>query len=222
MLSARELVASKLPPQANTWVNRHLKYTHGYGLVSSTVNEVTKEGLPHLILKDIPPVSDADMRVDRPEIYFGESTEDYILIKTKEEEFDYGKGDKNIFTIYQGEGGVPIGTFIKKLLFAIEFMDPQILFTTSLTPESRIMYNRRIRNRLNIIAPFLQYDSDPYMVVSNGRLFWIMDAYTTSDMYPYSVRSQIPGTSKYINYIRNSVKVVVDAYNGKVRFLFHG
>ncbi len=218
MLSARELVASKLPPQANTWVNRHLKYTHGYGLVSSTVNEVTKEGLPHLILKDIPPVSDADMRVDRPEIYFGESTEDYILIKTKEEEFDYGKGDKNIFTIYQGEGGVPIGTFIKKLLFAIEFMDPQILFTTSLTPESRIMYNRRIRNRLNIIAPFLQYDSDPYMVVSNGRLFWIMDAYTTSDMYPYSVRSQIPGTSKYINYIRNSVKVVVDAYNGKVDF----
>ena len=218
MLSARELVASQLPPQANTWVNRHLKYTHGYGLVSSPVNEVTKEGLPHLILKDIPPVSDADMQVDRPEVYFGERTEDYILIKTKEEEFDYGKGDKNVFTIYQGEGGVPIGTFMRKLLFAIEFMDPQIFFTTSLTPESRIMYNRRIKNRLNIIAPFLQYDSDPYMVVSNGRLFWMLDAYTTSDMYPYSVRYLMPESKKYINYIRNSVKVTVDAYNGKVSF----
>ncbi len=218
MLSARELVANQLPPQANTWVNRHLKYTHGYGLVSSPVNEVTDEGLPHLILKDIPPVSDADMQVDRPEIYFGERTEDYILIKTKEEEFDYGKGDANVFTIYQGEGGVPISSFMRKLLFAVEFMDPQILFTTSLTPESRIMYNRRIRNRLNILAPFLQYDSDPYIVVSGGKLYWIMDAYTTSDMYPYSVRSQMPGTKKYINYIRNSVKVVIDAYNGKVDF----
>ncbi|MGD9157965.1 MAG: UPF0182 family protein [Desulfobacteraceae bacterium] len=218
MLSARELVASQLPPQANTWVNRHLKYTHGYGLVSSPVNEVTNEGLPRLIIKDIPPTFEPDMRVDRPEIYFGEKTEDYILIKTKEEEFDYGKGDKNIFTIYQGEGGVPIGSFMRRLLFAIEFMDPQIFFTTSLTPESRIMYNRRIRNRLNIIAPFLQYDSDPYMIVSNGKLFWIMDAYTTSEMYPYSVRSLMPGTRRYINYIRNSVKVVVDAYNGKVSF----
>ncbi len=218
MLSARELVASQLPPQANTWVNRHLIYTHGYGLVANPVNEVTKEGLPQLIVKDIPPTFVPDLSIERPEIYFGEKTEDYILIKTKEEEFDYGKGDSNVFTIYQGEGGVPIGSFMRKLLFAIEFMDPQIFFTTSLTPESRIMYNRRIRNRLNIIAPFLQYDSDPYMVVSEGKLFWIMDAYTSSEMYPYSVRSQMPDTKKYINYIRNSVKVVVDAYNGKVSF----
>jgi uncharacterized membrane protein (UPF0182 family) len=218
MLSARELVANQLPPQANTWVNRHLIYTHGYGLVANPVNEVTKEGLPLLIVKDIPPTFKPDMRIDRPEIYFGEKTEDYILIKTKEKEFDYGKGDNNVFTIYQGDGGVPIGSFMRRLLFAIEFMDPQILFTTSLNAESRIMYNRRIRNRLNIIAPFLQYDSDPYMVVSEGRLFWIMDAYTTSEMYPYSVRSLMPGTKKYINYIRNSVKVVVDAYDGKVTF----
>ena len=218
MLSARELVANQLPPQANTWVNRHLIYTHGYGLVANPVNEVTKEGLPHLIIKDIPPTYPPDMRIDKPEIYFGEKTEDYILIKTREKEFDYGKGDNNVFAIYQGEGGVPINSFMRKLLFAIEFMDPQILFTTSLTPESRIMYNRRIRNRLNIIAPFLQYDSDPYIVVSNGKLYWIMDAYTTSEMYPYSVRSPMPGTKKYINYVRNSVKVVVDAFNGRVSF----
>ena len=219
MLSARELVANQLPPQANTWVNRHLIYTHGYGIVANPVNEVTKEGLPDLIVKDIPPTtSQPDMRIDRPEIYFGEKTEDYILIKTKEKEFDYGKGDNNVFTIYQGEGGVPIGSFIRRLLFAVEFMDPQILFTTSLTPESRIMYNRRIRNRLNILAPFLQYDRDPYIVVSNGKLYWIMDAYTTSDMYPYSVRYPMPGTKKNVNYIRNSVKVVVNAYNGRVSF----
>ena len=218
MLSVRELVASQLPPQANTWVNRHLIYTHGYGLVSNPVNEVTKEGLPQLIVKGIPPTFEPDMRIDRPEIYFGERTEDYILIRTKEKEFDYGKGDNNVFTIYQGEGGVPIGSFMRRLLFAIEFMDLQIFFTTSLEPESRIMFNRRIRNRLNIIAPFLQYDSDPYIVVSNGKLFWIMDAYITSEMYPYSSRSLMPGTKKYINYIRNSVKVTVDAYNGKVSF----
>lgn len=218
MLSARELVANQLPPQANTWVNRHLIYTHGYGLVANPVNEVTKEGLPNLIVKDIPPTFPPDLKIDRPEIYFGERTEDYILIKTKEKEFDYGKGDNNVFTIYQGEGGVPIGSFMRRLLFAIEFMDAQILFTTSLEDESRIMYNRRIKNRLNIIAPFLQYDNDPYMVVSEGKLFWIMDAYTTSDMFPYSVRSLMLDTKKYINYIRNSVKVVVDAYNGKVSF----
>ena len=147
-----------------------------------------------------------------------ERTEDYVLIKTEEEELDYSKGDKNVYTIYEGEGGVLIGSVIRKLLFAIEFMDPQIFFTTSLKPESRIMYNRRIRNRANILAPFLQYDGDPYMVVSQGKLFWILDAYTTSEMYPYSSRIQMPGTKKYINYIRNSVKVIVDAYNGKINF----
>lgn len=218
MISARELVADQLPPQANTWVNRHLKYTHGYGLVSSPVNEVSKEGLPNLFIKDIPPTFVPDMRVDRPEIYFGEKTEDYVLIKTEEEEFDYGKGDKNVFTIYEGDAGVSIGSFMRKLLYAIEFMDPQIFFTTSLTPESRIMYNRRIMNRVKILAPFLNYDRDPYMVVSEGRLLWVLDAYTTSEMYPYSSRSLMPGTKKYINYIRNSVKVIVDAYNGKVSF----
>ncbi|MFC1494961.1 UPF0182 family protein [Thermodesulfobacteriota bacterium] len=216
MIAARELVSDQIP--SNTWVNKHLKFTHGYGLVSSPVNEVTKEGLPELFIKGLPPISIPDMKVDRPEVYFGERTDDYVLIKTEEEELDYGKGDKNVYTIYKGEGGVLIGSIIRKLLFAIEFMDPQIFFTTSLKPDSRIMYNRRIKNRVNIIAPFLNYDSDPYMVVSQGKLFWILDAYTTSEMYPYSSRSLMPETKKYVNYIRNSVKVIVDAYNGKVSF----
>jgi len=216
MIAARELFSDQIP--SNTWVNRHLKFTHGYGLVSSPVNEVTEEGLPNLFIKGLPPAFIPDMKVDRPEVYFGEKTEDYVLIKTDEEELDYGKGDKNVYTIYKGEGGVLIGSFIRKLLFAIEFLDPQIFFTTSLNSESRIMYNRRIMNRVNIIAPFLNYDSDPYMVVSEGKLFWILDAYTTSEMYPYSSRFLMPGTNKYVNYIRNSVKVIVDAYNGKVSF----
>jgi uncharacterized membrane protein (UPF0182 family) len=216
MLAARELVASQLPAQ--TWVNRHLIFTHGYGVAASPVNEVTSEGLPNLFIKGLPPSFESDLKIDRPEIYFGEKTEDYVLIKTDEEEFDYAKGDKNVYTIYKGDGGVLIGSFVRRLLFAIEFYDAQILFTGYLNPESRVMYNRRIRNRVNIIAPFLDYDSDPYLVVSQGRLFWIMDAYTTTDMYPYSTRSFSINGNKRLNYIRNSVKVVVDAYNGKVSF----
>ncbi|MBN1904441.1 MAG: UPF0182 family protein [Deltaproteobacteria bacterium] len=218
MISARELIVNQLPAQANTWVNRHLKYTHGYGVVSSPVNEVSKEGLPNLFIKDIPPVSEPDLKIERPEIYYGEKTDDYVLVKTKTEEFDYAKGDNNVYTNYQGKGGVVIGSFIRKLLYAIEFMDPQILFTNYLTAESRIMYNRNIQNRLNIIAPFLTYDNDPYIVISEGRLYWIMDAYTTSDMYPYSSRSLMSGSRKEVNYIRNSVKVIIDTYNGSVDF----
>lgn len=168
MLAARELVVKNLPPQAYTWVNRHLIYTHGYGVASSPVNEVTSEGLPQLMIKDLPPVSHADLKIDRPEIYYGEKTEEYVLVKTKTKEFDYPKGEKNVYTIYQGEGGVPITSFIRRLLFAVEFLDPQILFTTYLSPESRIMYNRRIDRRAGSIAPFLDYDSDPYLVVSGG------------------------------------------------------
>ena len=218
MLAARELVVNQLPPQANTWVNRHLTYTHGYGLAASPVNEVTSEGLPRLFIKDLPPSFEPDLKVERPEIYYGEKTDEYVLVKTKAREFDYPKGDKNVYTIYQGKGGVPINSFFRRLLFAIEFMDPQILFTTYLSPESRIMYNRRINRRANSIAPFLDYDGDPYLVVSGGKLYWIQDAYTTSDMYPYSRRSQGPFKKRRLNYIRNSVKVTVDAYNGDVAF----
>jgi uncharacterized membrane protein (UPF0182 family) len=218
MLAARELVVNQLPPQANTWVNRHLKYTHGYGLASSPVNEVTSEGLPRLFVKDLPPSFEPDLKIERPEIYYGEKTDEYVLVKTKTEEFDYPKGDENVYTIYQGRGGVPIKSFFRRLLFAVEFLDSQILFTTYLSPESRIMYNRRIARRAGLIAPFLDYDGDPYLVVSGGKLYWIQDAYTTSDMYPYSRRSYGRFGNKGLNYIRNSVKVTIDAYNGDVVF----
>ena len=218
MLSARELVVNQLPPQANTWVNRHLIYTHGYGLAMSPVNEVTSEGLPQLLIKDLPPVSDANLKIDRPEIYYGEKTDQYILVKTSTQEFDFPRGDKNVYTNYQGKGGVAIDSFFKRLLFAIEFQDPQILFTTYLKPESRIMFNRRIKRRVKAVAPFLAYDTDPYMVVSGGRLFWIQDAYTISNMYPYSKRSKNPFRPIGLNYIRNSVKVIIDAYNGDVSY----
>ena len=218
MLAARELVVDQLPPKAKTWVNRHLIYTHGYGLAMSPVNEVTAEGLPQLMIKDVPPSVDIDLKIDRPEIYYGEKTNDYILVNTSTQEFDYPKGDKNVYTNYQGKGGVLISSFMRRLLFAIEFEDPQILFTTYLTPESRIMFNRRIRNRVIAIAPFLSYDTDPYMVVSGGRLYWIQDAYTTSNMYPYSKGSKTPFRKKELNYIRNSVKVIIDAYDGHVAY----
>ncbi|EFK08397.1 conserved hypothetical protein [delta proteobacterium NaphS2] len=219
MLAARELVVRQLPAQANTWVNRHLTYTHGYGLAASPVNEVTREGLPRLFIKDLPPVCEAGLqKIVRPEIYYGEMTDQYVLVKTTSKEFDFPKGDKNVYSVYQGRGGVPINSFIRRLLYAVEFRDPQIFFTNYLTSESRIMYNRRIKRRVKAIAPFLSYDQDPYMVLSNGRLYWILDAYTTSNMYPYSTRSHSPFDRGILNYIRNAVKVTIDAYNGDVRF----
>ena len=218
MLAAREMVVDQLPRQANTWVNRHLTYTHGYGLAASPVNEVTSEGLPHLVIKDVPPVSEIGLKIDRPEIYYGEKTSQYVLVKTKTKEFDYPRGDSNVYTVYEGKGGVPIDSFLRRVLYAVEFMDSQILFTEYLTPHTRIMYNRTIRKRARSLAPFLEYDRDPYLVLSGGRLFWILDAYTTSDMYPYSTRSRSPFREAPLNYVRNSVKVTVDAYNGDVCF----
>ena len=218
MLAVREMVVDQLPAQANTWVNRHLTFTHGYGLALSPVNELTSEGLPSLLVKDVPPSFHPDLEINRPEIYYGEVTATYVLTNTDAEEFDYPKGDKNVYTTYQGKGGVPIGSFLRRLLFAIEFMDPQILFTTYLTPDTRIMFNRRIRERAGLIAPFLDYDGDPYMVISDGRLVWIQDAYTTSAMYPYSRRTYGRFKNEAVNYIRNSVKVTIDAYNGEMTF----
>ena len=217
MLSARELIVDQLPAQANTWMNKHVIYTHGYGLASSPVNEVTGEGLPRLWVKDLPPTSVEGLEITRPEIYYGERTDKYVLVKTTQQEFDYPKGDENVYTTYQGKGGVSINSTFKRFLFALEFFDPQILFTGYLGSESRIMFNRRINRRASVIAPFLDYDHDPYLVISEGRLFWILDAYTTSNMYPYSMRSRTH-FGRNINYIRNSVKVVVDAYNGDISF----
>jgi uncharacterized membrane protein (UPF0182 family) len=210
MLSARELSAEKLAGQAQTWVNRRLQFTHGYGIALSPVNEVSAEGLPILLVKDIPPVG--NFNIERPQIYFGEKTDDYVIVTTKTEEFDYPMGDENVYGYYQGKDGVSLGSFIRRAVYTWQLGDFNILISGELTPESRVLYYRNIRERVNHLAPFLKLDGDPYLVVMDGRLFWIQDAYTTTNRYPYS--EPLGG----INYIRNSVKAVIDAYDGSVTF----
>ncbi len=214
MLSGREMATDRLPPQARTWQNERLQFTHGYGVAMSPVNRVTPEGLPSLMIKDIPPVSEPGLEIDRPEIYYGERSYAYVVVKTRLQEFDYPQGDENQYSTYQGSGGVPMDGLFKRLMFTVRFMDINLLLSNFITQESRVMFRRQIRERVSKLAPFLFYDSDPYLVISEGKLYWIMDAYTTTDMYPYSGRSGRAG----LNYIRNSVKVVIDAYNGSVRF----
>jgi uncharacterized protein len=210
MLSARELASASLPNR--NWINEQLTFTHGFGLTLGPVNQVTPEGLPVLFVKDIPPVSSAPaLKVERPEIYFGEMSNDRVYVKTKAKEFNYPAGEENIFASFAGEGGVAIGSTWRQLLFAARFGDLKLLLSNDLTPESRVLYHRNIRERLGQLAPFLNFDRDPYLVISEGRLLWIADAYTVSDRYPYS--QPVSG----INYIRNSVKAIVDAYHGHVR-----
>ena len=211
MLSARELSAEKLAGQAQTWVNRRLQFTHGYGIALSPVNEVSTEGLPVLLVKDIPPVG--DFNIEQPQIYFGEKTNLYIIVNTKTQEFDYPMGDENVYGYYQGEDGVSLGSLFRRLVYAWQFGDINILISGELTPESRVLYYRNIQERVNHLAPFLELDNDPYLVVMEGRLFWIQDAYTTTDRYPYS-----EPLGNGLNYIRNSVKAVIDAYDGSVTF----
>ncbi len=213
MLSARELNYDQIPSQARTWVNIHLKYTHGYGLCMSPVNRVSPEGLPHFFIKDIPPKVEVDLAFLRPAIYYGEETTEYVLVRTATEEFDYPVGERNQFTSYEGSGGVPISPWLRRLAFAYKFGSSKLLLTGYLTPESRIMYRREIGERMRTIAPFLRFEGDPYPVLFQGRIVWLEDGYTTTDRFPYSERY---GDS--FNYIRNSVKVVVDAYNGDVSF----
>ena len=210
MLSARELNSASLP--SRTWINERLTFTHGYGLTLGPVNEVAPEGLPVLFIKDLPPVSTLDLKVTQPAIYFGELPSDHVFVRTKTEEFDYPRGDDNVFTTYQGNGGVPIGGLFRRLMFAIRFRSTDTFFSPNLTSDSRVMLNRRIAQRVSRIAPFLSYDPDPYLAISDGRLIWIQDAYTTSSRYPYS------SAAAGINYIRNSVKVTVDAYHGTTAF----
>jgi len=211
MLSARELAPEKLAAQAQTWINQKLIYTHGYGATMSPVNEVTADGSPNLLIKDLPPVGEP--QITRPEIYYGEKSDGYVIVKTKTLEFDYPKGDQNAFTTYQGSSGVSIGSYLSRLIFALRFGDFNIMLTDAITPESRILYVRNIHERVRAIAPFLQYDHDPYLVIADGRLWWIQDAYTTSDRYPYSE----PYRNTF-NYIRNSVKIVINAYDGSLTF----
>jgi uncharacterized membrane protein (UPF0182 family) len=210
MLSARELNPAALPNR--TWVNERLVFTHGHGLTLGPVNQVTSEGLPVLFVRDLPPVTTVDINISEPSIYFGELVNDYVIVHTKAQEFHYPKGDDNVYTQYAGSGGVPLNSWWKKLLFAAHFRNYQILLSDDITTESRLMFDRQIRRRVAKIAPFLLLDEDPYPVVSDGRIFWIQDAYTASDRYPYST------ASGGVNYIRNSVKVVIDAYQGSVRF----
>jgi len=213
MLSVRELAYDQMPTNGKTWVNQRLRYTHGYGLVASPVDKVTKEGLPELLIKDIPPVSIPDLPIDQPGIYYGEKTDDYIFTGTGMNEFDYPLGEDNKETRYSGKGGVPIGSFLKRILYAIEFKSIKILISGYFTKETKVLYNRKIKTMVTKIAPFLKYDHDPYIIIVNGRLKWILDAYTTSNMYPYS-HPVMSG----VNYIRNSVKVVIDAYDGTADF----
>ena len=210
MLSAREMNSAAL--QTRTWVNERLVFTHGHGLTLGPVNQVTSDGFPVLFVRDLPPVTTVDLQITEPSIYFGELANDYVIVRTGAPEFDYPKGEDNAFSQYAGTGGVQLGSFWRKLLFAARFRDYQILLNTGITSESRFMFDRQIRRRVSKIAPFLVLDDDPYPVVSDGRIFWIQDAYTTTSRYPYST------AAAGVNYIRNSVKVVIDAYQGSVTF----
>jgi uncharacterized protein len=215
MLSPRELASSSL--QNRNWINEHLTFTHGFGLTLGPVNQVRPDGQPVLFVKDIPPASTIPaLKIERPEIYFGELANDRVYVKTKAKEFNYPAGNENVFDNYTGEGGVAIGSTWRQLLFATRFGDLKLLLSNDLVPESRVLYYRNIRERLGEVAPFLRFDSDPYVVISEGRLFWIADAYTMSDRYPYSQPIGVTGVGA-VNYIRNSVKAVVDAYHGHVR-----
>jgi hypothetical protein len=207
MLSPRELSSGNLPTR--NWINEHLIFTHGFGLTLGPVDHVTPQGQPLLYIKDIPPASSVpSLKIDQPEIYFGEMSNDRVYVKTKAREFNYPSGEENVLKNYAGEGGVPIGSSWRQLLFALRFGDMKLLLSNDMTADSRVLFDRQITEMLARVAPYLRFDEDPYLVIHEGRLFWIADAYTHSDRYPYSQRAGA------VNYIRNSVKAVIDAYHG--------
>src|SRR2546426_898280 len=210
MLSPRELSYKNLP--SRIWINEHFTYTHGYGVTLGPVNRISAEGLPEFFIQDIPPVSIIDLKVTRPEIYYGEIPNEYVFTRTKAEEFDYPSGEKNVPATYTGRGGVTGLSFSRKLVFAAYFGSLKILLSNDILPESRILYHRQIRERVAKVAPFLRLDQDPYLVITQGgRLVWLVDGYTISDRMPYAQPFGRVG-----NYIRNSVKATVDAYDGSV------
>jgi hypothetical protein len=233
LISARELDYSAVPQQAQTWVNRHLIYTHGYGFTLSPVNTVAPGGLPEYFVKDIGIGEEGSLTVSseavrasipigNPRIYYGEITNNYVMTPTNVRELDYPSGSDNVYNTYEGRGGIKIGSFWRRLLFAKYLNDWRMVFTPEFRPETKVLFRRSISQRIRAIAPFLSYDSDPYLVAAapqqpesetSSYLYWIVDAYTTSDRYPYS-----DPASEGINYIRNSVKVVIDAYHGSVNF----
>lgn len=238
MISAREMEINNLPDQSQTFVNQRFKYTHGYGITLTTVNDFTPEGLPNLLIKDIPPVASyPSLEVERPEIYYGELTDTHVIVNTEEEEFDYPSGEANKYVHYAGNGGVEMSSMWRKFIFGYMFDGTRLFLSSYPTPQSRIMYHREIYDRIENLAPFLHFEEDPYIVLDEGRLKWVIDAYTTSKYYPYSepfsgremieysednsrrvLVSDLGRNFAGINYIRNSVKTVVDAYDGTVDF----
>jgi len=219
MTAPREINDEKLPAQSRNWINERLTYTHGYGITMNTANGFTPEGLPQFVLSNMPVQSTGpEIKVTRPEIYFGELTDRYVYVNTRQQEFDYPQGDTNATTKYEGTGGVRIGGWGRRMLLAWGLGDlSKLPFSDDVTSESRVLMRRTIREIVNGVAPFLTYDRDPYIVVSSeGRLFWMIDAYTESSYFPYSTHHEVADNS--INYIRNSVKTVIDAYNGTVHF----
>jgi len=228
MLSVRELDKSKLP--APSWVNRNLEFTHGYGLVMNPVNEVTRDGQPVFFIKDFPPQSTVPVEVTRPEIYYGELTTDTVYVGSGREEFSYPSGEENVYTSYDGSGGILLDSAIKRLAFALRQSDPNVLLSSDITDSTRIQYRRQIQERVRELTPFLVLDRDPYIVVNDqGHLIWIQDAYTVSNNYPYSTpialnlqsataAATTPASTRAINYMRNPVKITIDAYNGDVNY----
>jgi len=213
MLSAREM--EQTPEQAQTWINQRLMFTHGYGLVMSPVTEIAQEGFPQFFIKDIPPQFTTDIKVTQPAIYFGEKTNNYVMVNTKQNEFDYPMGDMNVSTQYQGTNGISINSLFRRLVLAWELKDYKMILSTDISNTSQLLMNRNILDRAKKVAPYLNYDQDPYIVVGkDGKLYWMMDAYTFSNKYPYSQPYDQAGN----NYIRNAVKVVCDAYTGEMSF----
>ncbi len=213
MLSARHMNPDNLE-RAQTWVNQHLVYTHGFGVVMSPANKATRQGLPDLIVKDIPPTSRyEELAIERPEIYFGEGIRRWVIVNTRQQEFSYPLGDRSQYATYEGDAGVQLNSFISKVLWGLRLADYNMILSQEITNESRLLVFRHIEDRVKKIAPFIKYDRDPYMVIADGQLYWIMDAYTTTPFYPYS-----EPYSRWGNYIRNSIKVVVNAYTGEMTY----
>jgi uncharacterized membrane protein (UPF0182 family) len=232
MLSARELDYSEAPPEAQTWVNQRLKFTHGYGIVMSPVNRVTPDGLPQLMIQNVPPVYTVDLEIEQPRIYYGEATDSYVFTGATTDEFDYPEGNTNAPYRYTGQGGVPLGAFWRRLVYAYDMGSLKVLISNYINNNSRILYHRDVLERARQIAPFLSYDGDPYIAVIDGRLKWIIDAYTSSDRYPYSEPlnrsndiSSLLGNDTIAtlarggsNYVRDAAKVVIDAYDGSLSY----
>ncbi len=211
-LTAREIDENKI---SDTWLNRHLKYTHGYGVAMSRVDKVTSSGQPDVLVGNIPPESAVgEIDIKRPEIYFGELANEYVVVGTKEKEFDYPNGDSNSYTMYEGDAGIKMNLF-NRLVFAIREGSFKLLVSSNINGNSKIIINRNVVERVQTIMPYLSYENDPYMVTVDGKLYWIIDAYTVSNLYPYS---EPYSEESSVNYIRNSIKVVIDAYNGNTDY----